>query len=95
MGLSATDRRFISDVGSSEEIYQSLTQFRKDVTLLAQQRSELTKKHPNKWVAFYHGEVVSIANTLADLLSMIDKDGLPPDRVVTQFLSIQKRTMIL
>lgn len=95
MGLSATERRLISEVGSAEEIYQSLTQFRKDVNLLAQQRADLTKKYPDKWVAFYDGGVISVANTLANLLRMVDKKGLPVDKVVTQFLSTQKRTMIL
>jgi len=95
MSISAMQKRLIHDVGSAEEIYRSLTKFRRDVNLLAQQRLELTKKHPNKWVAFYDEEVVSIAGTLADLLRMVDERGLSHDKVVTQFLSTQKRTMIL
>lgn len=95
MSLSATEKRLISDVGSSEEIYQGLVRFRKDVNLLARQRHELTKRYPNKWVAFYEGKVVSIEKTLAGLLRIVDKEGLPHDKVVTQFLSTQKRTMIL
>ena len=95
MSISAAEKRLIRDVGSPEEIYRELTKFRKDVTLLAQQRPKLTKKHPNKWIAFYDGKVEFIADTLDGLLQMVDKEGLQRDKVVTQFLSTEKRIMIL
>jgi len=95
MSISAAEKRLIHDVGSPEEIYQELAKFRRDVTLLAQQRPNLVKKHPNKWIAFYDGKVVFIADTLEELLQIVDKEGLPRDRVVTQFLSTEKKIMIL
>lgn len=95
MSISAAQERLIREVGSPEKIYEDLTKFRRDVTLLAQQRPKLTKKHPNKWIAFYNGNVLFIADTLDDLLQLVDKEGLPRDKVVTQFLSTQKRIMIL
>lgn len=95
MSISAAEKRLIRDVGSPEEIYQELTKFRRDVTLLAQQRPKLTRKHPNKWIAFYDGKALFTADTLEELLREVDKKGLSRDKVVTQFLSKEKRIMIL
>ena len=95
MSISAVEKRLIRNMGSPEEIHQGLTKFRKDVNLLAKQRPELTKKYPNKWIAFYDGSVVFVADTLDELLQIADKKRLPRDKVVTQFLSTEKSIMIL
>jgi len=95
MSISAAEKRLIRNVGSPEEIHQGLTKFRKDVNLLAKQRPELTKKYSNKWIAFYDGRVVFVADTLDELLQIADRKGGPRDKVVTQFLSTEKRIMIL
>lgn len=85
----------IEHVGSPEKIIEELLQFRKDVILLAQLRPNLTKKYPDKWVAFHNGKVIRIEDTLGGLLKELDKQRLPRNKVVTQFLSTAKRVMIL
>jgi hypothetical protein len=95
MAISPLDMKFVNKKGNPENIHQELMKFRKDVLLLAQQRTSLTKKHPNMWIAFYNGEVVYVAKTLDDLLTEIDKMKLPRDMVITQFLSTEKIAMIL
>ena len=95
MAISAMGRKFIRDVGSPEEIHQSLRTFRRDVDLLANQRRDLTRKYPNRWVAFYNGKVELMADTLDDLLIMVDKEGIPRDKAITQYLGTKKITMVL
>jgi len=95
MAISAMGKKLIREVGSPEDIYQSLRAFRRDVNLLANQRRELTKKYPNKWIAFHDREVVFVADTLNGLLHAVDEGGLPRDKIVTQFLGTQKITMVL
>jgi len=95
MAISAMGRRLMRDVGTPEDIYQSLRAFRKDLTALSEQRNKLTEKYPNKWIAFYEGEVVSVATTTEELLNAVERDGLPRDKVVTQFLGTEKITMVL
>lgn len=95
MTISAIGKKLVREVGSPEDIYQSLRIFRRDVNLLANQRRELTKKYPNKWIAFHDREVVFVSDTLNSLLHAVDKGGLPRDKVVTQFLGTQKITMVL
>lgn len=95
MGIYTLNEHLISKMGAPEQIHENLVKFRKDVLLLAQQRPSLTKKHPNKWIAFYNGQVVNVANNLDALLNEIDKRKLPRNMVVTQFLSTEKVAMIL
>ena len=95
MTISAMGRKLIRDVGPPEDICQSLKTFRRDVNLLANQRQELTQKYPNKWVAFYNGKVELTADTLDDLLIMVDRDGIPRDKTITQYLGTKKITMVL
>ena len=95
MAISAMGRKLIRDVGTPEDIYQSLMTFRKDLTALSEQRNKLTKKYPDKWIAFYEGGVVSIATTIEELINAVEREGLPRDKVVTQFLGTKKITMVL
>jgi hypothetical protein len=95
MAMSTLERQFTNSVGSPDQVREELSRFSKDVNLLALRRRELIKQYPNKWVAFYSGEVISIAENLNDLLRGIDKKGLPRDTVVVQHLSIEKIKMIL
>ncbi len=94
MAISAMGRKLIRAVGTPEDIYQSLRDFRKDLSLLSEQRATLTKKYPDKWIAFYDGKMTSKADTIDELLVDIDRAGLPRDKVVTQFLGTKKITML-
>jgi len=95
MTISAMGRKLIRDVGLPEDIRQDLKTFRRDVNLLANQRRELTKQYPNKWVAFYNGKVELMADTLNDLLIMVDREEIPRDKTITQYLGTKKITMVL
>ncbi len=95
MAISAMGKKLIRDVGSPEDIYQSLRTFRRDINCLAKQREELTRKYPNKWIAFYDGGVVFTADTLNNLLHTVDREKLSRDKVITQFLGTKKITMVL
>jgi hypothetical protein len=95
MAMSALEKRFTNDVGSPDQVRKELLRFSKNVNLLAARRQELTRLYPNKWVAFYDGDIISIGNDLSDLLIEIDAKGLKRDAVITQYLSTEKMTMIL
>jgi len=95
MAISAMGKRLIREVGSPEDIYQTLITFRREIEELARQRQRLTRKHPNKWIAFHGGEVVCVADSLDDLLNSIDRNKLPRGQVITQFLGKDKITMAL
>jgi len=95
MAMSAHDKQFTRNAGSPEQIRENLIKFTRDVALLAQKRPELTEQYPDKWVAFYSGEVILISDTLDKLLEGVDQKGIEREKVVTQFLSSEKITMIL
>lgn len=89
------ERKLITDLGSKEETFKSLVDFRQDVAQLAKKRSQLTRQYPDKWVAFYGGEIISVSNTLDKLLKFVESRGLDRSKVVAQYLDTKKRTLIL
>lgn len=95
MALSTRERKLIGDLGSNEETYQSIAKFRKDVEQLAKRRSQLIKQYPDRWIAFYGGNIISVSNTLDKLLQFVESKGLDSRKVVTQYLDTKKRTLIL
>ena len=95
MNVSALEQQLNKMGRPPQIILEDLSKFRKDVILLAEQRANLTKQYPNKWIAFFEGKVVFIAGTLDELLIEIDNSKMPRDMVITQFLSTEKIVMIL
>ena len=96
MAITIKEKELINKrFGSPQAAYDELIRFAKDADSLSKIRSKLTIEYPDKWVAFYNGELVAIADTLEEVLSDIRKAGLREHDVVTQFLNNKKMTMIL
>ena len=83
---------------TTAEIVRKLGHYKRAARELASRREEITKDYPDQWVALYHdGEEFRLfaAKTQKKLLKRVDVLGLDRDVVATEFLSTEKRTLIL
>lgn len=88
-------KQIIKNLGGAKEIYDQLLSYSKRVSLMDEQRRELTAKHPEKWVAMNHDQIVAIGDSLNDVLIALDERGIAREAAVVQFLDPNPKCMIL
>lgn len=88
-------REVLGRLGDPARVIDDLDRYREAVSRLASQRTRLTRKHPERWVAVHGGEVVAVATTVEELLRQVDEKGLPRRDVIIQFLTRKPYIMVL
>ena len=58
------------------QVEEELDRFQDDMIYFDRYRKEILKKHPEKRVAFYNGEVVGAAKALPRLFAQLERKGL-------------------
>jgi hypothetical protein len=76
------------------EMDRELAEFRRSEQWLAANRPQLLEKYENLWVAVYHEGLTCAAADYDELLTQIDKKGVPRGWVVTQFLVRHEPTLV-
>lgn len=74
---------------------KDINQFKRDALFLEKHRDELVSKHPNKWIAVYNRRVQVVDSNLTKLLKILDQKGLPRGQTVVEFLSTEKKLLIV
>jgi hypothetical protein len=80
---------------SPEEIQRDLDRFQNDAIWLGEHREEFLKKYPEQWVAVYHKELVATARSVKGLVHKLERKGIPPGRVVHDFLTEEEFDLIV
>ncbi|MCY4486474.1 MAG: hypothetical protein OXF11_05080 [Deltaproteobacteria bacterium] len=76
------------------DILEKLRAFRARVDRMESQQERLVKSHPDHWVALHSGDFV-LAESLDDLLKMLQGQGVPAAEAVIRFLDSNPKNMIL
>jgi hypothetical protein len=74
---------------------QEIERFRADALYVEQHRAELLKRFLEHWVAVYNQDVVASAKSPADLVTELERRGIPPGDVVHEYLTQQDDLLIL
>lgn len=77
-----------------DEVVDSLDDFTNSSALLSGD-PDLAEKYAQKWVGVCSGEVIAYEDELADLFSVLDREGIPRSRTVVRFIEREQRTLIL
>ena len=77
------------------EMHESLRKFSEETKALADLWDELIKTYPDQWIAFHDKHVASHADTLDEIVSLIDKEGLPRNNVIFRYVESEPTTLIL
>ena len=69
--------------------------FRKAVKRLWSERDALIEKHPNRWVSMGKDGVVSIGDSIEEVVSATETKGISTTDVVVEYLDPDPETLIL
>ncbi|MCI0441505.1 MAG: DUF5678 domain-containing protein [Chloroflexi bacterium] len=85
----------VEELGGVNRIHEELVEYSGQVERLEAMREKLTKEHPDMWVAMANNAIVAVADTLKEVLSEIDAQGIPRTEVVVEFLNTKPQSLIL
>ena len=96
---SLCDADFIEEAlaqfGGIETLHKGTDEFREAVTRMWNERESLVEKHPDKWVAMGKDGVVSIGDSIEEVLSAVEASGFITSEVAVEFLDANPTTLIL
>ena len=72
-----------------------LTQFEKDTRFLDDHRQIWTTQYPDQWAAVYEERLIGCASTIAEVMQMAEREGIPCNRLATDYLPSRPVKMIL
>jgi hypothetical protein len=78
-----------------ELVQQELKQYRSDAEYFEEHRAELLEQYPERWVAIYNQQVVGVAKDAKRLKRQLERKGIPPGRVVREYLTQKEELLIL
>ena len=85
----------LAELGGVEALRDDPNDFRKAVNRLWIERDALIEKHPNRWVSMGKDGVVSIGDSIEEVVSATDTKGISTADVVVEYLDPDPETLIL
>ena len=70
-------------------------QFCDDVEYFNSIWDQVSKEHPDSYIAVYRGRVVAVHEVLNDLLAQMDREGVPRNFTVVRYASSKPELWIL
>lgn len=85
----------LAHLGGAEALRDDSNDFRKAVNRLWTEREPLTESHPNKWVSMGKDGVVSIGDSIEEVVSNTEAKGVSTADVIVEYLDPNPETLIL
>ena len=96
---SSPDEEYIEEVlaqlGGVETLREGADDFNDAVTRLWSEREALTEKFPDMWVAMSKDGVVSVGNSIEEVVSAAEAAGVGSSDMVVEFLDANPKALIL
>jgi len=77
----------LKSAGGLDEFKRKRDQFYHDLAYFDKKQEELIEKYNENWIAIYKSEVVAHRKGYNDILTQIEKMGLPEEQLVIKFIS--------
>ena len=85
----------LAQLGGIEVLRDDPNDFRKAVKRLWTERESLTESHPNKWVSMGKNGVVSIGDSIEEVVAATEAKGVSTADVTVEYLDPEPETLIL
>ena len=85
----------LAELGGVEALRDDPNDFRKAVNRLWIERDALIEKHPNRWVSMGKDGVVSIGDSIEEVVLATETKGISTTDVVVEYLDPDPETLIL
>lgn len=80
----------LKSVGGLDEFKRKREQFSRDLAFIDENRDKLLENYNENWVAIYNSEVVAHGKDYNNVLSQLEKKGMPVGQIPIKFLSTHK-----
>ena len=85
----------LAHLGGAEALRDDPNDFRKAVSRLWIERELLIEKHPERWVSMGKDGVVSIGDSIEEVVSATEAKGVSTADVIVEYLDPNPETLIL
>ena len=89
------ENTLIEQLGGAKQIRRELAAYSHRVARMEERRDQLTREHPDKWVAIADDKIVVVAGSLQEVLEELDRHGIRRADAVVEFMNTQPRNLIL
>lgn len=83
-------KQALASVGGLDEFKRKRDEFGRDLSFINENRDKLLKDYNENWVAVYKSAVVAYGKNYNNVLSQLEKNGLPVWQIPIRFLSKHK-----
>ena len=88
-------KEMLAELGGVEALRDDPNDFRKAVNRLWAERDVLIEKHPERWVSMGKDGVVSIGESIEEVVSATEAKGVSTADVIVEYLDPNPETLIL
>lgn len=85
----------LAQLGGVEALRDDPNDFRKAVSRLWNERDSLIEKHPEKWVSMGKDGVVSVGDSIEEVVAATEAKGVSTADVVVEYLDPEPERLIL
>ena len=85
----------LAHLGGAEALRDDPNDFRKAVKRLWDEQDSLVEQHPHKWVSMGKDGVVSIGDSIEEVVSATEAKGVSTADVIVEYLDPNPETLIL
>ncbi len=88
-------KEVIDGLGGAKALMDEMDEYREIVARMRKERSDLLKRHPDKWVAMGQEGVLAVGESMDEVLSEVEGRGLHGADVVIEFMDTDPPLLIL
>ena len=85
----------LDQIGGVEALREGADEFHQAVTRMWTERDSLVERHPRKWVAMSKDGVVSVGDSIEEVLFVVEDRNIGSSEVVVEYLDPNPSTLIL
>ena len=85
----------LQECGGLDQVLEDLGSIRRSQKAFSGQHQQLSREHPNQWVAFHNGKMAALAHSLDGVLEAADEKKIPRGKMVIRYLDPDPKLMIL
>ena len=85
----------LQECGGLDQVLEDLDSIRRSHKAFSGLHCQLSREHPNQWVAFHNGKMAALGETLDGVLEAADGKEIPRGKMVIKYLDPDPKLMIL
>ena len=95
MPITVDIKNMVTSAGGEEAIELKLRRFEEDMRYLQSLREELLRIYLDQWVAVYERSLVAHGKTISGMRKQLSAKRIPQNEAIIDFITSERKTMLL